>query len=702
MNFTLKQTQPYLDDIEKLPSSIRQSQLPNTHYQLQKNPNYPGLKTHRFSGFHLKKVFRSRVDENYRIAWFYGDNDRSIILWRVGKHSLIDDLEDLKSMPKIRIIKENESPLADPNEEKGYVQSPSSGVATSRGIFQNLKPVHLGIFGVPEELVEQTRRVTDIEQLDSLGLPKHAIEILYTLYTDPDWTMDCLLSFQRTLYRANADKLKEYCKGKIRQLMLDLSPDQEKIVGANAQGALLIKGVAGSGKTTVGVYRAIHLSKNRDFYSTKPVLFLTYNETLSKVVRQLFLELTPIHEHENFEKEIVISTGRDWCQKFLQDASRDFKLKEAGSILASIISNRIPDDSKFSLLKKENFIPVEIDQVIKGRDVTSWDDYRKIERIGRGQPLMENSRRIIWEIFTEYQEKLSDAKVMDEADLYIEALKKVKSNPSFEPYPEVVVDEAQDLPPIALELAAALAGGGRSYGLCLLADPSQSIYYKGISWKDGNIHIHSSRVKTLTRNFRNTKQILEAAWALSKADPQKTLGESVVPEKSDRQGLKPHVYHVDSNSNQDMVQMKELIMRYSGSNKYRLGDIAVLCRGRNKTEEVIGYLKSVGFPCCHYRKNSFDIFENYVKVITFNSAKGLEFPVVILMNIDEGVLPRSLNHIENEEDLLATLRSERQLLYVGMTRAADELCMLVTNGKASRFLKDIPEELLNIHTADGQ
>jgi superfamily I DNA/RNA helicase len=306
-------------------------------------------------------------------------------------------------------------------------------------------------------------------------------------------------------------------------------------------------------------------------------------------------------------------------------------------------------------------------------------------------------RKIIWDIYCEYQVRLSNRKLFDEADLYLEALKLIRSQPDFEPYPEVVVDEAQDLPPVALELAAALAGGGRSFGLCLLADPSQSIYYQGISWIDGNVQIHSSRVKTLKKNFRNTKQILNASWALAKADPQQALGEVIQPETASRIGSRPHLHETSHLSQQDLKVMKELILKYSEENRYRLNDIAILCRNKDKVDEVNSYLRHAKIPVCHYRESSFDVFENNIKVITINSAKGLEFPIVILMAVDDGVIPRNIDHIQDHEDYEAKMRIERQLLYVGMTRAAEELCILFTSGKKSRFLKDIPEELFDYH-----
>ena len=84
--------------------------------------------------------------------------------------------------------------------------------------------------------------------------------------------------------------------------------------------------------------------------------------------------------------------------------------------------------------------------------------------------------------------------------------------------------------------------------------------------------------------------------------------------------------------------------------------------------------------------------------MTLHNAKGLEFPIVFMVGMEEGLFPHARSMMEPME-----LEEERRLCYVGMTRAQKRLyltyaCARMIYGatsanQPSRFLSDIPQEL---------
>lgn len=117
-----------------------------------------------------------------------------------------------------------------------------------------------------------------------------------------------------------------------------------------------------------------------------------------------------------------------------------------------------------------------------------------------------------------------------------------------------------------------------------------------------------------------------------------------------------------------------------------------------------GYLERISLDRSYGDDDEAD--EKGVRLLTVHSSKGLEFPVVFFVGMEEGYMPheRSTNSQEG-------ITEERRLAYVGITRAKEFLCMTSAaqrekygtthEREPSRFLDEIPPEMINSRDASG-
>ena len=141
---------------------------------------------------------------------------------------------------------------------------------------------------------------------------------------------------------------------------------------------------------------------------------------------------------------------------------------------------------------------------------------------------------------------------------------------------------------------------------------------------------------------------------------------------------------------------KRLLERWKKANAIRNdGDFDRLIAAAGAANDVADFLNDItlGAEGDVARSGGKSYTADAVRLMTLHGSKGLEFPVVFLAGIKRGVLP-----LETPYGRPTDVQEERRLLYVGMTRAKDEL-ILLTHPEESSFLAEIPEERMRLEKA---
>lgn len=227
------------------------------------------------------------------------------------------------------------------------------------------------------------------------------------------------------------------------------------------------------------------------------------------------------------------------------------------------------------------------------------------------------------------------------------------------------------------------------------ADTAQSIYsqallVKGKSFTSLDFDM-KGKSNILSKSYKTITQISKAAYSLIENDINIVEDDNFVkPSLIDKQGDYP-VYKTFK----DEMQQGEYILNKINKliKTYNLKDIAIAAKNKNQLKWMEDYLNKNKLNCTLIGGSNDDFDSNNIKLLTMNSIKGLEFKVVFLIGLNEGVIPY-ISYSEDEDQSFQE-SIERKLLYVGMTRATEKL-YLFSFRKPSRFISDIYSKYLGI------
>jgi DNA helicase-2/ATP-dependent DNA helicase PcrA len=152
------------------------------------------------------------------------------------------------------------------------------------------------------------------------------------------------------------------------------------------------------------------------------------------------------------------------------------------------------------------------------------------------------------------------------------------------------------------------------------------------------------------------------------------------------------------------AQLVELVVKRTGYKAWildgtiegesRFENVKELQTVASQHETLEDFLESVALV---QDQDQYNTDNNAVTLMTLHSAKGLEFPVVFLVGMEEGIFPHNRALVDQSE-----LEEERRLCYVGITRAKDRLYMVSSRSRRlwgsvqvnmrSRFVDEIPDE----------
>jgi len=245
-----------------------------------------------------------------------------------------------------------------------------------------------------------------------------------------------------------------------------------------------------------------------------------------------------------------------------------------------------------------------------------------IERHGRRTPLKPAIREALWAIYGYWRDLMHAHGIVLHEQVRRGAME-YTAHIDPKPYQALVIDEAQDLSPVALRLLLNLVETPEH--VYLTADASQSIYRRGFSWKQVHHDLaFTGRTILLKQNFRNTAQIL-AACASILAGSQAGEEESIQQLPSTHQGDPPLIRLVSSDT-RAAEAIRDFFLEAARYYRLPTHSGAVFCTSNREGRELAERLGKLGMPAVFQSGRELDITVPMVKVLTLHSARGWNFP----------------------------------------------------------------------------
>jgi superfamily I DNA/RNA helicase len=466
-----------------------------------------------------------------------------------------------------------------------------------------------------------------------------------------------------------------------------LTPEQKSIVEFEASGHLLIRGEAGSGKTTVLAARAKNVAQ-ADLISSGSMLFLTYNVALAEYVKLLLAA-------QGSNASITVTTFHTWARNMhekLTGKPGRFTGGQSGSKRNLLLDQALQENQQGKdnhLFGQHEHFWLEEISWIYGQGIATKEQYASCTRTGRGTAVQVrgDDRALVWSVFSAYDQLVKKGGNFDYDDAAGMVLRAVDSaggviNDS-QRFDHVFIDEVQDF---SLSWLVVLTPIARR-SLTLAGDLAQRIYRRSFSWRAAGISVSGGRSRALKGSHRTTREIMEVAIPLAKNSDLASDPDYQVPTKPVRSG--PKVRRIQrshwNDAQEDAVAEALRMSRQNPSST-----VVIAAQFGKTATKIARQCNDAGIKAAVSKGSDLAMKRNGLIVTTYHQLKGLEFDHVVLIGLEDETMPKFWLQKKDESETEAEAENFlRRLIYVALTRARNSV--LISGGKPfSRFFDEVP------------
>ncbi len=691
----------------RLPKN-QQAKVMNFVNKFRLDPTSSGINYETLKNVKDPRLRSVRIDDDYRgIACKPPKGNVYLLLW-VDKHDAayqwaqnrVCEINPL--LGTVQVFCVDETAMALGSNDDAAVEKPPAG------LFDDIRDRELLALGVPEIQLEMTRAIKNDIQLNDMAdaFPSNVFTALtwltqgepldevMTILTecgcdekeavdteDFSKALDHPVSRQHFQVDPSDDELTRMFHAPLEKWRVFLHPLQRKLVERDWNGPVRVLGGAGTGKTVVAMHRAAWLAGQLVPLSTEKIFFTTFTRNLATDIEVNLKKIVPPDQMKRIE---VINLDR-WVSGFLKRCGYDHRIvyDERTADLWETALTLKPEDP----LLPDNFYRQEWSQVIQPLEITSFAQYMKAPRTGRGVPLNRKQRKNIWPVFEEYQMLMAENNLREPADAMRDARLLMEKQGTGLPYAAIIVDEAQDMGAQAFKLLRAMVPEGTN-DMFIVGDAHQRIYDKKVVLGQCGIKIvgRSRRLKVNYRTTEETRQWASDIMAGVTVDDLDSGKDSLSGYVSLVHGTPPTLMHFNSLADEVAAICEHLKQIRETDDIFR--STCIVARTNRLLDDYENALTEKKIPV--YRLTGFDPedrSQSGVRLATMHRVKGLEFDHVILCGINKGVVPLTTPD-SNSDDVsvreMAEAR-ERSLLFVTATRAKKTV-MVTSYGERSSYL----------------